>query len=351
MHGGGEVINYDYSYNGNQLVNVWDNVQDQDETIQANNDFRDPYNEDIPAYYLYDENGNLYADLNKGIAWIKYNLINLPEKVQFRNGSKTEYWYDPSGVKHQARWGYSTVNVNIPLGERSQENNNLNGLVTTHYVGNYVYEQGKLKRILTPEGYIETSPTGHMSTMGVWRHLGRKQHGTQHYLYNGKEIDRMHGANWYDYGARLYDPVLGRWHTVDPLAEKYASWSPYNYTLNNPILYIDPDGREVIISGALSDDALQQLQGRMKDRITLSIDKDGKLSYTVNEGQKLKGNAKRMSNMIDDKSITVNLITTDKNETSTGNLIQVVLLWVIQQLQMQMEIKQLMPIKKLIQMY
>ena len=51
-------------------MNVWDNVQDQDETIQAYNDFRDPYYEDIPAYYLYDQNGNLYADLNKGIAWI-----------------------------------------------------------------------------------------------------------------------------------------------------------------------------------------------------------------------------------------------------------------------------------------
>lgn len=89
---------------------------------------------------------------------------------------------------------------------------------------------------------------------------------------------------------------------------------------NNPIVFIDPDGREVIISGALSEDALQQLQGRMKDRITLSMDKDGRLSYTVNEGQKLKGNAKRMAGMIDDKSITVNLITTDKNETSTGNL-------------------------------
>lgn len=67
------------------------------------------------------------------------------------------------------------------------------------------------------------------------------------YLFNGKEQQTdIAGFGFYNYGARFYDPALGRWHSPDPLAEKNSNWSPYAYCFNNPINYIDPDGRDGI---------------------------------------------------------------------------------------------------------
>jgi RHS repeat-associated protein len=129
-----------------------------------------------------------------------------------------------------------------------------------------IYENGVQKKLLTEEGYVDlTSGTYYYylkdhqgnnrvvvngsGTVTETNHYypfgGTFASGTvQPYKYNGKELDTKAGLNWYDYGARHYDAVLGRFLTVDPLAEKYYGASPFAYCNNNPIRFIDPNGKD-----------------------------------------------------------------------------------------------------------
>lgn len=70
----------------------------------------------------------------------------------------------------------------------------------------------------------------------------------QPFKYNGKELDRSFGLDWYDYVARWLDGVGGRWSSMDPLCEKYYSVSPYVYCSGNPVMIVDPDGRHLEVS-------------------------------------------------------------------------------------------------------
>ena len=241
----GMIDNLTYTLNGNQLARV-----DDAATASAYNggfEFRDAVQQ--ADEYAYDANGNLTKDLNRNISEIQYNFLNLPSKVVFGDGSTIEYVYAADGTKLR------TVH-------------NIGGTTTTtDYCGNVVYENGTQKYLLTEEGYVTLADNkyhyylqdhqgnnrvvvdgnGTVEEVNHYYPFGGTFASTssvQPYKYNGKEFDTKNGLNWYDYGARMYDPSIGRWNAIDPSADDYCNWTPYAYCKNSPIMRIDIDGKD-----------------------------------------------------------------------------------------------------------
>jgi len=101
----------------------------------------------------------------------------------------------------------------------------------------------------------------------------QRDHWATPYKFNSKELDAETGL--YYYGARYYTPEIGIWLSVDPMSDKYPSLSPYAYCGNNPVMLVDPDGREIWIIGDAASEAFSQLQN--KSNLKLSINSEGKV--------------------------------------------------------------------------
>ncbi len=242
-----------YFYNGNQLKKV-------NEYAQDDYGFKDGTN--TGDDYTYDVNGNMLTDQNKGITNITYNHLNLPTQVTI-GGQNIVYTYDAVGIKLRK----------VVQG------------VTTDYAENFIYENNTLQFFSHTEGYVK-SGNGNFEYVYQYKdHLGNIRlsftdsnndgiitsateiikesnyypFGLKHKGYNNvissngnsvaqkfgfgsKELNEELGLDWHDFDARNYDASLGRWMNIDPLAEDYYEWSPYNYSYNSPLKFNDPTG-------------------------------------------------------------------------------------------------------------
>jgi RHS repeat-associated protein len=259
----GTIDNLTYYYKGNQLIGAND-------VVPGSNygDFSDGGMTAVPVAatpstweYAYDGNGNLTKDVNKNFQGIQYNRLNQPIKLYNNLYNRIEYAYDAAGTKLR-----KSV---YPYGNLSTQ---------TDYVGNFVYENKAPAFMLFDEGRIiftgglqaeyylkdhlgnvrvTFTPAGVIRQVNSYYPFGMNISGLtdspvpntkNKYLYNGKEMHDDWSLNLLDYGARFYDSALGRWSVIDNKTEKYSSVSPYIYCLNDPIIFLDPDGNEIYYS-------------------------------------------------------------------------------------------------------
>lgn len=123
--------------------------------------------------------------------------------------------------------------------------------------------------------------------------------------------------------AQPIGDIAGRWISMDPLSEEFTNWSPYTFVNNNPLKFNDPTGMapsDVIITGTQSAAALQELQKSVQGQLNLVMDQNGKVSYTQVGSGNLSVDAQKLTNAINDHSVTVNVAAENTKFTTTGQL-------------------------------
>ena len=303
---------YKYFDNSNQLFTVTDAESNPNGFTDDSTD-GDP-NNDGQDYY-YDANGNMIEDDNKSIDYIQYNHLNLPTEIGISNSDVGTifYIYDANGKEVQKEVDDDTlgtgnvtdyldgfqykddilqffptaegyVNCNAPtltpvtLADGSIIQEMVDDIGPTYsYVYNYLDHLGNIRLSYSQDpqtGALRIIEENHYYPFGL-KHTNYNSDKNMYtkemqvlkikplpplfktsydFKYGGKELQEELGLNNYDFGARNYDPAIGRWMNIDPLAETSRRFSPYTYALNNPVFFIDPDGMQAQGADGLTDD-------------------------------------------------------------------------------------------------
>ena len=239
---------------------------------------------DASIEYYYDNNGNLIKNLDKGVVATRHNFLNLPDTIQFQNGNQIINSYLADGRKVKAVYKTYSTGIVVPQ-DAVYHGNAYYDVSTDEWDGHYMYrswygDTPRMFMVQTPEGYVGADYVGidshrnyayyyyvhdHLGNVRITRNsqgyyadqsleyypsgvlFGRStEKERQPYMFGGKELVSMHGLNEYDFTGRWQYSIIPSFTSMDPLCEKYYSVSPYVYCLNNPLKYVDPDGKQVI---------------------------------------------------------------------------------------------------------
>ena len=240
----GLIDNLAYSYNANS--NKILKVDDASNEIAS---FKDVTGNDYD-YWL---DGSLKKDNNKEITQIDYNYLKLPERINLIGGRWIEYEYDAEGTK---------LKKTLSTGK------------FTDYEEDEIYENGVLYQTGNDEGRIvngvyeydikdhlgntrisfkdnnENAQITQVNHVGAWGETLESLSYTNtpkvnNFTLSAYEKENDFGIGVFDAHARMYDPLTPKMWQIDLLADKFRKYSPYNYSLNNPLRFIDPSGMAV----------------------------------------------------------------------------------------------------------
>jgi RHS repeat-associated protein len=247
-------LSYSYTAGTNRLASITNSVGSATQT------------------YTYDANGNATSDSYRGIAFIIYDINNLPVTVYKTSGAIVQYYYDAIGNRIQKYDGsantwyvqgadgktevITTATTTAPTYTMDNAGQILrNGSTLTRYY--YLKDHlGSIKMMVDASGNVQSYNDYYPYGMTMPGRSGVNGADTR-FRFTGKERDIESGFDYF--GARYYDSRIARWMSVDPLAGKYLDIAPYVYTHDNPINRLDPDGKGDLTSKRKKEEAAQDI--------------------------------------------------------------------------------------------